>query len=189
MVSTPSTRGETEIPGGGPDPADDRDGPRVDLWLSALMVALAIVGVGVTQVQNAGGRLYWLFLTVVYAVISIGRSWSRAKSDGRPRWTMIRAQVLHWVATLVAINIVLVFEASDVTDRGSASDFSLLLLALSSFLAGVHFNWTYMVLGALLAVIAVALGYLDQLSVFALAVPIAVVALWIFFKRKHGPAS
>lgn len=189
MAATPSTRGETETPDSDRNSGANRAGLRVDLWLSVLMVTLAIIGVGVTQVENTGGKLYWLFLTLVYAVINIGLTWSRAKRDGRPRWPMVRSQVLHWSATLVAINIVLLFEASDVTDRGSASDFSLLLLALSSFLAGVHFNWAYMLLGALLAVIAVALGYLDQLSVFALTIPIGVLALWVFFKRKLGHAG
>ncbi len=183
MSETPITGGALGVPGG------DRAGKRLDFWLFVGMLALAIGGVGVTEIKQTGGWRYWIFLVVVYAVISVLRAWLRAKRSGGPVWPMIRAQVLHWLGTLVAINIVLMFEASDITDRGPASDFSLLLLALSCFLGGVHFDWTFMLLGLVLAVIAVALGYLDQLSVFMLVIPIAAVAVWIVFKRKLGSVA
>jgi hypothetical protein len=61
---------------------------------------------------------------------------------------------------------------------------SLLILALSCYLAGVHFNGSYALLGVLLAVMSVGLGYLDQLSLFPLMIPLAVLAVWIFARRK-----
>lgn len=183
MTETPNTGGAVGVPGG------DRAGQRLDFWLFVGMLALAIGGVGVAEIRQTGGWLYWIVLVVVYAIISVLRAWLRAKHSGGAVWPMIRAQVLHWLGTLVAIKIVLLFEAADITDRGPASDFSLLLLALSCFLAGVHFDWTFMLLGVVLAVIAVALGYLDQLSVFMLILPIAALAVWIVFKRKLGSAA
>jgi hypothetical protein len=99
---------------------------------------------------------------------------------------MIRSQVLHWLGALAAIQIVLLFESSGTTDRGPAADYTLLVLALSAFLAGVHFNWTFMLLGALLAVIAVALQELAQLTVYLVTVPLALLAIWVVYKRRFG---
>jgi hypothetical protein len=162
---------------------------RVDFWLFVVMLALAIAGVAVMQIDESGGLLYWSFLVVVYAAIGMVRSGLQARRRGQPVWPMIRSQFLHWIGTLVAIKIVLLFEYSDITNRGSASDFSLLILALSCYLAGVHFNWTFLLLGGVLAVVAVGVGYLNQLSIFALMLPLAALAAWIVFKRKSSPSS
>ena len=167
----------------------DRPGINLDLWLLIIMLILALVGVGVTQIEHAGGKVYWLFVVLVYAAISVARAWQGAKAQGRRIWPMIRAQVLHWLGALVAINIVLWFESADVASRGAASDYTLLVLALSCYLAGVHFNRSYLLLGVVLAVAAVSLGYLDQLSLYAILIPLAVLAVWIYAKRWIASAA
>lgn len=159
---------------------------RVDLWLFGVMVALALVGVGVTQIEHRGGRLYWLFLVLVYAGISIVRAWQRHRGEGRPLWARIRAQALHWLGTLVAINVVLWFESVDIASRGAAADYSLLILALSCYLAGVHLYWAYLPLSAVLVAMALGLGYLDQLSLFAVVVPLGLLAVWMVARRGSG---
>lgn len=165
-----------------------RPSRQVDLWLFILMLGLALGGAVLAEVDRAGGRLYWLFLVLVYAAIGVVRAWQGAKGQGRPVWSMIRAQVLHWLGALVAINIVLYFESADVTGRGTAADYTLLILALATYLAGVHYNWSYLLLGGLLAVMAVGLGYLDQISLYALLIPLAALAVW-FYARSRGGAG
>jgi hypothetical protein len=160
--------------------------PHADFWIFVGLLVLAIGGAAVSQVQDSGGRLYWLALVLVYGLVSVMRSWFQAKDQGGPVWPMIRAQVLHWLGAWVAIQIVLLFESSGMTDRGPAADYALLVLALSAFLAGVHFNWTFMLLGGILAVIAVALQELAQVTVYLVSVPLALLAIWVVYKRKFG---
>jgi hypothetical protein len=150
------------------------------------MLALALVGIGVTEIKHSGGKYYWMFLVLVYAGIGIAMAWQRAKSKSQPIWPMIRNQVLHWLGALVAINIVLLFETGDIASRGAAADYSLLILALSCYLAGIHFNWSYLLLGGVLAIIAIGLGYLDQISLFVLVLPLAALAVWIFARQRLG---
>ncbi|WP_295622867.1 DUF5368 family protein [uncultured Lamprocystis sp.] len=153
------------------------------------MLALAILGAAVSQAVDTGGRYYWLALVLIYAAISITRTYLRARDQAQSLWSMIGAQVLHWVGVLVAINIILLFESSGVSDRGPAADYSLLVLALSCYLAGVHFDWTFMLLGGILAVIAVGLGYLDQFSIYLVTIPLALLATWIVYKRNFASAG
>jgi hypothetical protein len=157
---------------------------QVELWLLAIMIALAIAGVGVTQVVHSGGRFYWLFLLLTYAGIGLVVTWQRHAKDGQSLWPVVRAQVLHWLGTFVAINIVLFFESVDIASRGAAADDSLLMLALSCFLAGVHILWAYMPVAIVLAVMAVGLGYLDQISLYLLVIPSAILTVWVFAKYK-----
>jgi len=162
---------------------------RTDFWIFVFMLALAILGAAVSQAVDTGGRYYWLALVLIYAAISITRTYLRARDQAQSLWSMIGAQVLHWVGVLVAINIILLFESSGVSDRGPAADYSLLVLALSCYLAGVHFDWTFMLLGGILAVIAVGLGYLDQFSIYLVTIPLALLATWIVYKRNSASAG
>ncbi len=157
-----------------------------DFWIFVVLLVLAISGAAVSQAEDSGGRYYWSVLVLVYAAVSIGRSWLQAKGQGGPVWDMIRSQVLHWLGALVAIQIVLFFEFGGVTDRGAAADYSLLMLALTTYLAGVHFNWTFLFLGCILAATAVGLGFLDQFSIYLVTIPLAVISIWIVYKRKFG---
>lgn len=186
MENTPNPSHTDLAPNAWPKRGSDAVSMRTDLWLFVVMLTLALIGVGVTQFEHTGGKLYWLFLVIVYAAISVGRTWARQRRQGHPTWSMIRDQVFHWLGTLVAVNIVLMFEAQDIANRGAASDFSVLILALSCYLAGVHFSWPFLLLGGVLAVIAVGLGFLDQLSVFVLALPAAVLAVWIVIRRAFA---
>jgi hypothetical protein len=157
---------------------------RLDFWLFVIMLALALAGVALTQLDLSSTSLYWALLALVYGGISVARARIHAKGTEQPFWPTVRDAVLHWIGTLLAIKVVLFFELSGIADRGPASDYSLLLLALSCYLAGVHLDWIFLPLGVALAVIAVGIGYLDQLSLLALAVPVSVLALWIVFKQK-----
>lgn len=159
---------------------------RADFWIFVVLLVLAIGGSAVSQAEEAGGRYYWSVLVLVYAAASIGRSWFQAKGQGGPVWDMIRTQVFHWFGTLVAIQIVLFFESDGITDRAPAAVFSLLLLALSTFLAGVHFNWTFLLLGCILAATAIGLGIADQISIYLVTIPLALLALFIVYRRKFG---
>ena len=162
----------------------------VDFWVFLVMLVLALVGAGVSQAEDRGEILwlYWFGLILVYAGISIVRAWLKAKHQAQPVWPMIRNEVLHWLGALIAIKVILLFEATGITDRGPASVYSLLVLALSCYLAGVHFDWTFMLLGVILAVIAVALGFLDQLSLFLVLLPLTAVAVVVVYKRKFASA-
>jgi hypothetical protein len=186
MSDTKTRTGQSTSPAYATSAGQPAPTSRVDFWIFVLMLVLAIGGVAVSQAFDSGGRLYWLGLVVVYAAIGITRSYLNAAGRSLPPWPMIRAQVLHWVGALVAINIVLWFESSGIADRAPAADSALLILALSCYLAGVHFDWTFMLLGGILAVIAVGLGYLDQISIFLVTIPLAVLAIWIVYQRKFA---
>jgi len=162
----------------------DKSSVRMELWLLVFMVALALVGVGVTQVVHSGGKFYWIFLVLVYAAIGLALAWRRRATEGQHLRHLMWTEVLHWLGTFVAINVVLFFESADIASRGVAADYSLLVLALSCYLAGVHINWAYMPLSLVLTVTAVGLGYLDQLSVFVLVIPVAILAIWVFARHR-----
>jgi hypothetical protein len=66
---------------------------------------------------------------------------------------MIWTQALHWVAFLVAMNIVLLANVQ-LTLTATATGLTLLmLLALGTFVAGVHVSWQICVLGIVMGLL------------------------------------
>ena len=184
MSKTTEQPSETEPMGGGTLIGQQLAASRLDFWIFVLLLVLALSGAAVSEATDSKGWVYWGLLVLIYGGISIGRTWFQLKDQSGRVWPMIRAEVWHWLATLITIKIILIFEIAGVTARGVAADFALLVLALSTFLAGVHFNWTYMLLGVILAVTALCLGFLDQYAVYLVTVPLALLAILIVFKHK-----
>jgi hypothetical protein len=158
---------------------------RLEVSVFLGLLALALLGAALNQADDVSRWIYWSVLVLIYGGVGIAASWVRSRRRGLPTWASIRGEVLHWLGTLVAIKIVLLFELEDITARGAAADMSLVLLALGTFLAGVHFNWAYLPLGVILAAIAVGLGFLDQFSIFLVTIPLAVLAVILVARHLH----
>jgi hypothetical protein len=106
-------------------------------WLRELpylgVLVLTIFGVTYTSVS-------WQFLAVAVGLVCVTTGWLHIH-DPKARLRMIWTQALHWVAFLVAMNIVLLANVQ-LTLTATATGLTLLmLLALDTFVAGVLVSW------------------------------------------------
>ena len=170
-------------------PARKKKRYHIRTWLFCVMLLLALVGLAVTMSMDRGGWEYWVFLLAFYGCVSVYWGWQRARKKGEPVWRMVRAQVFHWCSVLVAFSILSIFERTEVINRVAASDVSLLILALACFLAGVHFEWTFLLIGVVLTIMAVSVGYLEIYLIWIVMVPCILVAGWVFFQIRNRRGS
>ena len=153
------------------------------LIFSALVI-LAFIGVVITDISPADAHVYWVAMLVVYASVAIYSGRKQAKIKGEKLGGLILKQVIHWGGSLVAILCVYtLLHTGTVTDE-EAGLIILLLLALTTFLAGGHVGWRYYVLGALLALITVVAVYIEEFMWVIMLVGIAIIAI-TFFWSKH----
>ncbi len=135
-----------------------------------IMLALALVGMGMTQASETGAWEYWLFVVFVYAGLGIWRGARSAKLAGKSVGRSLIREVSHWGMLLCFLAVLLLLERNEIINRESASYFALMLLALSCCMAGVHIDWLLMVVGIVLTIMLVALATLEQFT----------AVLWIF---------
>jgi len=64
---------------------------------------------------------------------------------------MVWTQVLHWVAFLVAMNIVVLSDVQRLLTAPGTGLALLMLLALGTFVAGIHIAWQICILGIIMA--------------------------------------
>jgi hypothetical protein len=156
----------------------------VRTWVFCGLLVLALVGMGLTMSLEKGGWEFWVFLLAVYGGVSVFWAWQRAKQKGEPVWRMVRGQVFHWSSVLVTYAILVLFERTEIINREAASNVALLVLALACFLAGIHFEWSFLLVGMVLAVMAVAVGYVEQYVVWIIMIPVIIAAGWIYVQIR-----
>jgi hypothetical protein len=113
---------------------------------------LALLGVALSSASNSAAPVYWVSLVPIYGVLCMTIAWTRARRDGRPVRPELVRQLLHWLGIGVALALDYVVRGSQVETGKAAGLNALLLLALGCYLAGVHLEWIFALVGVLLTV-------------------------------------
>lgn len=153
-------------------------------WLKQLpyliALVLTILGVAYTSVSRQPVVGYWQFMAVAMAVVCIGTGWLHTMS-GPARFRMVWTQVLHWLAFSVAMLIVQLPEVQRMVSTNATGLALLMLLALGTFVAGVHVSWQICVLGIAMALFVPAIAWLQQSALFLLLAAAVIGGIVITF--------
>jgi hypothetical protein len=158
-----------------------------------LVLLLTIIGVAYTSVNKTPLVIYWELLAVITGAVCILSGWPHAPNrDDRVR--LIWTQVLHWAAFLVAMNLVLVSDVQQMLNADATGLAILLLLALGTFVAGVHsLSWQTCALGAVMALGVPAVAWVEESALILLLAAIALVGVsglfWWYERRRTATAA
>jgi len=157
-----------------------------------LILALTLVGVGYTSISKSSLGVYWEVLAVITGLLCIISGWPHAHNrDSRMR--LVWTQVLHWAAFLAIMVLLLHTDVSQMLTTDSTGLAILLLLALGTFVAGVHtLSWQTCVLGAVEALAVPAIAWIEEsalLLVLASFAFIVLAAIFWWFGRRRGSAG
>lgn len=166
------------------------------LWIEAalflLLIALSIIGVAVTDFATRRALDYWLAVLPVFAAVNIFLGWSKAKRREETVVWVLREQLLHWAALALAFCMVYLLQQTGRLDNESAGLVALLGLALTTFLAGVHFDWRFAGLGVLLGVLVLFAAVLEEyfwLATLVGAVGAVLILVWRHFEHRRSAAA
>lgn len=141
------------------------------------MLFLAFSAIAISDV--AGGRIhgYWAALLVIYAVVSyvVDRLHSGISyKDARRTYSI----ALHWIGVFAAMMLIYFFTTSGRFANANTGLANGLILALGTFLSGVHGNWRYMVVGGALGLGTLGVALTEEYLWVLFG--IAVLALFLF---------
>ena len=164
-----------------PTEVDSPPGRGAHGWLHELpyiaMLLLTLAGVGYSAMTRSPLRVYWEVVAVVNCGACIFEGWSRAQSANE-RWRLIWTQLLHWGAFLATMALVFLPSVQAIVDANSTSLAVLLLLALGTFVAGVHTaSWRIGLNGVVMALCVPMIAWLDQSALFLSLAALLVIML------------
>jgi len=144
-----------------------------------LAMLLTLLGVAYTSFSKQPIIAYWEVLTPIIGAACILTGWHEAETrhEGvRLVWT----QALHWIAFLVAMNIILLPSVQNMLNSNATGLAILLLLALGTFVAGVHIvAWQFCLLGIVMAVCVPAIAWLEESALIVLLGLLALLGIGI----------
>lgn len=162
-------------------------------WVSEIphfvVLALTVVGIGCISLLGWPLRHYWEVLAVVICAVSIYAGWRTAWRD-KARWRLVWTQVLHWGAFLAAMRLVFLPSVQAIADVDSTNLMVLMLLALGTFVAGVHApSWRMALNGAVMGISVPAVAWLDRSALaltlaLLLLVPLSLALAWFHFRHR-----
>ncbi len=158
-----------------------------------LILALTLVGVGYTSIAKRPLVVYWEVLAVITGILCIISGWPHAH-DRNSRLRLVWTQVLHWAAFLATMNLLLYTDVAQMLSADSTGLSILLLLALGTFVAGVHtLSWQTGLLGVVMGLAVPAIAWVEEsalLLVLAFAAFIVLAAIfWWFGRGRSSPAA
>ena len=179
-------------------PADYEDveqGGRPSRLLRALpyliILILTLGGVAYTSINRQPLVYYWEVVAVLTGVLCVVSGWRHVGKDGRVR--LIWTQVLHWAAFLAIMNLLLYSDVQRMLNADATGLATLLLLALGTFVAGVHtLSWQTGVLGVVMALAVPAIAWIEESALILVLVAIAFVvlaAIFWWFGRSRGSSA
>ena len=155
-----------------------------------LLLVLAVVGIAYTSVSPDSSAAYWKVLAPVFAVVCIVSQWPRVAAGGGAKTRLIVIQLVHWGAFLFTILLVFLPGVQTTLTSVLSAQIILYLLALSTFLAGLHnVSWQLMAVGVLMALSVPAIAYLERsvlLGVVIVAAVVLVIVAYVFQRRRAG---
>lgn len=166
--------------------------PKRPFWLPEvphlIILGMTVAGAGYVAMTRQPIAYYWAALGIVICAISIYLGWSDAKV-ARRRWRLVWTQALHWLAFLAAISLLFLPSVQANANADVTSLMVLILVALGTFVAGVHTtSWRMCANGVVMAVFVPVIAWLDQSALLMTlgAVVIIAVAGLVLAGRLRG---
>lgn len=136
------------------------------------MLAASFLGVAYAGLSTEPNALYWMVVTPLFGVLCVAAGWAGAPARGgrmRLAWT----QALHWAGFLLAMLVLFRPEVQAALAGRGAEIGLLMLLALGTFVAGVHAgSWRIVAVGAVLGASVPLLALVQQSVLLILSVAV-----------------
>lgn len=131
-----------------------------------VMLSTAVLGIGIVTFTGQPVAYYWEFLTPVYCAICIYIGWRHTETT-HERTRLVWTQILHWAAFLFGMWLIYSPPLRKLIDVNAAGLNLMVLLAVATFVAGVHAAaWQICVVGFILGMFVPAVAIIQRSSLF-----------------------
>jgi hypothetical protein len=156
----------------------------------SLMVVVSLSGLAVMDYWESYAYLYWIVLTCCFGVASVALSWYAAlESDHAahrqaPLGSHLRKQALHWLTLILVFVLAYFLHDPAGAPPETKGMVALLLLAVTTILAGIHFEWRMALLGLILLGTFVSRVLVDDLFWAMIVVAVALAFVLPRFRSR-----
>lgn len=160
------------------------------LLVVGVLGVMVMIGLFLSNYSNEASHYYWWAMFPVFGIACLAHELASGRAYEIALWRIVLRQALHWLGPIIAVKILFLQHARGQMSNDAVALMVLLLLATTSFLAGVHFDRSFYWVSAIL-VFAALIGteietYLWLVVVLMLIVGALAVVSAILLRRGHG---
>jgi hypothetical protein len=131
--------------------------------------------------------LYWLSLVPVFAGACLLLEWLGFRGKGL-KWThVLRVQLLLWLSLVIGVLLIYMLLHAGRLDNENTGLVILIMLAMTTFAAGVQLGPLVMLLGCFLGLALVLTAYVKSyVWLIMIGVAVAMAVLFYVFRRRNA---
>ena len=160
---------------------------KVRVYVGCIMILSAFSGLIFSEIKKDASWNYWRILCVLFAVCSVGLNTFIRKMEKVSFLGNLWHEIFHWLGLIVCLGILSIMVNVGVLDKFQSSIAILMLLALTSYIAGIYTDITLAFVGGSIAVIALGLTVVSA-YLYPVLVPLIFLlgfSLWLYLRKKH----
>ena len=125
------------------------------LLVVGVLGVMVMIGLFLSNYSSERARYYWCAMFPIFGLTCLSHELAAGRAYEIALWRILLRQALHWIGPIVAIKILFMQHSRGQMSTDAVAVTIILLLAVTCFLAGVHFDRSFYWVSAFLALAAV----------------------------------
>ena len=148
-----------------------------------VLLGLSYTGVAITNISPGGSHRFWLAMVPVFFIASLVTEWKNVRTGKYPWKMVLWNHSLQWLAVLAAVQMVFAMQQIGRLNNEMTGLMLLLVLALSTFVAGIRLGWLFRLAGLFLGISLLMLVYVERYLWILVALAILILIIHHFLMR------
>ena len=162
------------------------------LLVVGVLGVMVMIGLFLSNYSSERARYYWCAMFPIFGLACLAHELAAGRAYEIALWRILLRQALHWIGPIVAVKILFMQHARGQMSTDAVALTIILLLAVTCFLAGVHFDRSFYWVSAFLALAAVIGTEVETYLWFAvvlLLIGVAIAVLSAILLRRGSKAG
>lgn len=138
---------------------------------------MVMLGLFLSNYSSDRARDYWVAMFPLFGVSCLVHDLAAGRAHVIPLWRILLRQALHWLGPIIAVQILFLQYTRGQMSTDAVALTTILMLAVTCFLAGVHFDHSFYWVSGLLALAAMIGTEIETYLWFVLVIVLIVIAL------------
>lgn len=161
------------------------------LLVVGVLGVLVMIGLFLSNYSSEKARFYWSAMFPIFGIACLAHELAAGRAYEVALWRVLLRQALHWIGPIIAVKVLFMQHARGQISTDAVAVTIILLLAVTCFLAGVHFDRSFYWVSAFLALAAVIGTEIETYLWFVvvlLLIGLAIAALSAILLRRGAKA-
>jgi hypothetical protein len=162
------------------------------LLIVGVLGAMVMVGLFLANFSSDKALYYWCAMFPIFGIVGVAHQLALEPAGETPLWRILLRQALHWIAPIIVVKILFMQHQRGQMSTDAVAITTILVLAVTCFLAGVHYDGSFCWISALLVLAALIGTEIETylwLVVLLFLLGVALVILSLILLRRVKAAS